>query len=1155
VLCINGELGVYCCFVHRCLPIDVNMLFSNQKIFLDVKDYSRIDQLEADIRQFGGTIEKFLSKDVTCVITNRGKVDNMSQRKDVSAIPCAPRQSLQPSCGSKIMSRGQSLLMRSNSLKDTSVCDPVTFAQIWGIKTVSLDTVLKAIERQLPTCAPSSPASKQSDKSHDIKKRRKLSGTSVKDEDKSRPFVTKFSGPFIKFEDTQSNFRPFFHQYATFPHLDFEGDLSNGIFRCAKNLQPAVMRKNVSTVVANTRKQKVWSKRGYCECCDTMYDDLNQHLTGVEHQRFAEHVENFADLDKLINQIHLSDSSVMLLPSEDKCSHHVVDEIEGLLTHCAQEVNNNSQFTAAAVSPSSHNVNLTPNQSPEQQGKPEEPNEVISAAKNSEGTGNQSTTCVSINGVYAHAVSLENQRADIGISDKLHSQRLPVHCDSGTIFSRSNTVSKVDDCCKTDEALHRVKFHNILTVDNLSHGDDSSQLISSNYVLNLLHVLSSENSVDSALHAEEAQCSAVDVCEDANRLNPVAECITSACSYNAARAELIADEKERCQQTSLSAVVDQSCFSLVFPQNDLLGQFDVRTVTEHHSNDTDKCAAKSQQVTDLPDLPALTTDGAVIPAETSLSANISGNNNDTQCCNMIVDDGAPVLPLRELNDNNSCISLAALSVDQPAMCAATVKTEPATSDYADCQANGDCTFGGGASSPVPSSDSVAESFDLHDKLLTMACEPDIAQHDNSLQASNPCSADTVDFSTSSNNNSCLPFVFGLPLCLSEDSAPVADCSDAGLCTPVHCCSDPLETSTTSNTLIESKSMCQRSSFSVIRSFIESAQVNDGSESSVPYVGWQTNIDMINSVSDKQVDEYLVQEQGDLQIKQIKCDESAEYTSLHEDCCRSTALAPTQLGTTLVDDGLDLYHSNPFNNIPGSLLPKFSELSLHPESNKSPVVEPPESCNVVEPVAEADANAGNDTDSTLIYSCDHLTSSVLEHASDGNSPDKNESETTVGRGQPAACSPSSVWKVISCVDCRMRLIRTEAVCQTPSTQNNHIGDNIPSVLELESQDATLPVEGADVISDTTSTTVCSCECPTSGIADHTEPTVSSANSTWKVISFADCRMRLVRTQAVLPTSFASAVSSDSRHWYAKNSCNACAGVQFLLSKTTDNILSY
>lgn len=48
-----------------------------EKIFLDLKDGHLIEDLERYIKKFGGVIEKFLSKDITCVVTSRVNVVNV----------------------------------------------------------------------------------------------------------------------------------------------------------------------------------------------------------------------------------------------------------------------------------------------------------------------------------------------------------------------------------------------------------------------------------------------------------------------------------------------------------------------------------------------------------------------------------------------------------------------------------------------------------------------------------------------------------------------------------------------------------------------------------------------------------------------------------------------------------------------------------------------------------------------------------------------------------------------------------------------------------------------------------------------------------------------------------------------------------------------
>lgn len=336
-----------------------SMLFSNHRIFLDVKDYTEVDQLEASIRQFGGVIENFLSKEITCVVTNRTKTESSLLQKDMSMPASTLRQSFRPSAlDSQVMSRGLNLLMHSNSVRYMPVCDPVAFAEMWGIRIVALDTVVQAIDRQLQAYSPSSlPIAKESNDSHCI----------IMNE-------RKFIGAFVKAEDTECNFRPLFRQFLTFPYLSLEGDLSNGIFKCDDHVQPVVIRKNLC-FPASTRKQKAGSRRGYCECCDTTYDDLNQHLTGTDHQSFAEHVENFANLDKLIDIICPSGGTNVSLPAEDCCTQYIVSKSQIMRSTEYAEVRSGSYNDASAAtveSASDHSVCLNENQSSGQCNKPEQ---------------------------------------------------------------------------------------------------------------------------------------------------------------------------------------------------------------------------------------------------------------------------------------------------------------------------------------------------------------------------------------------------------------------------------------------------------------------------------------------------------------------------------------------------------------------------------------------------------------------------------------------------------------------------------------------------------------------------------------------------------------------------------------------------------------
>jgi len=1164
------------------------MLFSNQKIFLDVKDYSKIGQLEAAIRQFGGTIEKFLSKEITCVVTNRERTEGLSLQKDVSA--SAHSQSFRPSAsGGRVLSRGQALLMHSNSLKDTSVCEPVAFAEMWGIKIITLDTIVQAIDRQLQACSPSSsPVTKQPIKPHRVVKK------------------TNFVGAFIKVEDTESNFRPFFSQYLTFPRLDLEGDLSNGIFRCAETVRPVAVRMNVSAPAASTRKQKASCRRGYCECCDTMYDELGQHLTSAGHQRFAENVENFADLDKLINEICSSDGIGTSLPDKDCGTQDVASEARS--SRCEEEIrfsHCSNPSTVAAESASSHNECLGQNQPSGQHGKPEDSAEVADIVQNcteSRGISVEETSryCRSplqpSNGVDTHSVNSESPHADNStdrIKDTSQSPKLEAHCNAGIALSAASVaVTSPVDTHKTTEA-------GILKGGNPTNSDDMPQFLSSDCVVNLLELLSSENSVDSTLHVEEAGCHAGVTSEKHTAVAPVNSLVSprvaSVCSGSSDTVcnEVSPCEPRHCQPATTVASVGAECsFSLALMQNDLLDARYSAGMMERCSAIGDKFRTNCEHVSNTVTLPNL-SDVTILPptdvvvSKDSLISNDEMNHDDARTsCDMKVDCDASVF------------QSSPSYVHQPSPCtvpvyaSSGVNNSPVFDDCAFLPVHSDLTADSFdlhnkllatvyasdvaeqdrqqnfSSAPV-GSDIIADCFDLHDKLLTMGYASDVAERDrqrngSSSHASYPSSADYVAASTSV-NNLCLPMTFSPPLCISEGSGLPADCTDASLCTPVHSPSHLLESPATFSTFsadisTERASLCRSSPVSGFSYLAGSTEVSDGLQGSVPCTGSRRNSE-VNSVGNKQ-------EQADLHIDSGPCTASdtdvkhmtAKCTSMHvaEDCDQSTSVDTVRLESRFVDNisccvkpsisGLD------------SVMSPCSAASLRSQVNSASPAAVPEPCDSTEPVG-TDAGSDNDCACTVMYNCDCLASSLLEPASHRCSPGKSEPEASVEYREPFVSSANSTWKVVSCADCRMKLVRTEAVFPVAFAENNAEVKSRSSVLGPELQCIGEPSGKADANNDNKSAVVC--DCVISSIRMHagerppceneTETNVDpSVSSTWKVTSFVDCRMKLVRSTAVFPTLCGQTVSSDSRHCYAKNFCNTTS--KLILSNVADSVLT-
>lgn len=1170
-------LMTFAVYYGRCASVTANM-FSNQKIFLDVKDYGKLGQLEATIREFGGTVEKFLSKDVTCIVTNRARTESGLGllQKDVLASASTHSQSFRPSAiGNRVISRGQALLMHSNSLKDTSVCEPVAFAEMWGIKIIALDTIVQAVDKQLQMCivsAPLSPANKQSLKPHRAINK------------------TNFTGAFIKVEDTESNYRPFFSQYLTFPNLDLDGDLSNGIFKCAESARPVAAGKNISTPAAGTRKQKILCRRGYCECCDTMYDDLSQHLNSTGHQRFAENVENFASLDKLIDQIHFSDGTGVSLLAKDNCKQDVVaHEIRSV--ECVEEMCS-SNFNDTSVTAVESGYCLKPSQLRGQYDKPEDNVENCKESHSISGE-ERAEYCSSLLQSSSHVdtpcVNSKNNHTNaekIGVA--LRSPTLEVHCN-GVTMSASVAVVSSDDPCKTAEA-------GIFVSENATNSDDMPQFISSDCVVNLLELLSSENSVHSAQNAEEVgSCTGI-TSEKHNSVIPMKSFhspnVSAMCSgsNDTVCNEVLPHDPKQCEPRSASVGAEDS-FPLTLMQNMSLDSHCSAGVIEQHRASGDRLMTKCEHESCIPNL----SDGPILsPADVtdskiSLITNDEMNDGNTRCsCNNKVDCSASVLQLSLSDVHQSAICVP----NVPAWAPSDANSSPVFDDctylpvqsdpnadnfdldnkllatvYASDVAAHDSPQNF-SSAPV-ASDIIADCFELHNCLLTMGYTPDTAEHDgqqncSSSHASYPYLADYIAASTAY-DSLCLPMTFSPPVCFSEASDPPVDYADASLHTPIHSPSYLLESPATFSafsidTSTEAASFYQSSPVSSFSYFAESADVSDSLQSSVPHTGTQRNAE-VNVVSSQQVNVCFSQENADLQINSAcgAFDAELEYdvkcSLLHgaENCHKSTSSDMAQLETRLFG-GVSCC-AKPSVDASVSAMSAYSTVSFQSEVNS--MIR--ESCVSTEPVG-SDAESDNDSACTVVYNYNRPASSALEHSSDG----ANETGATVDCRVPFVSSRNSTWKVISCADCRMRLVRTETVSPASFDQSNaefkcrSSGPELHCVSESQGK--------ADATSnDSLPCAVNSCDCVTSStgklagdrspdenenIIDQSVCTV--ANCTWEVISIVDCRMKLARSRAIFPALCAETVSSDSRRCYAKNSCNV--GSKLFLSNVADSVLT-
>ncbi|XP_075299968.1 protein DBF4 homolog B isoform X2 [Opisthocomus hoazin] len=198
-----------------------------------------------------------------------------------------------------LISRGKELLQKA--MKNQDACSGSSIlanARLWGVQILHVDEMLSYVQQLL----------------HAVSGARKRC---QKTETKCLPSGSrvrrgKLKPPFLKVEDQSRQFRPFHHQFKSFPELNFLAPKSSSPFEppkspsrsCrARGLEDCPMhsegeRSPRSTPVAAPKK-----KRGFCECCQETFEELQQHLQSPQHQGFALDDSQYAPVDRVISQL------------------------------------------------------------------------------------------------------------------------------------------------------------------------------------------------------------------------------------------------------------------------------------------------------------------------------------------------------------------------------------------------------------------------------------------------------------------------------------------------------------------------------------------------------------------------------------------------------------------------------------------------------------------------------------------------------------------------------------------------------------------------------------------------------------------------------------------------------------------------------------
>ncbi|KFP90118.1 PREDICTED: protein DBF4 homolog A [Apaloderma vittatum] len=286
--------------------------------YLDIPSNVISEKTGKDLRELGGRVESFLSKDISYLVSSKKEAKFAPSLGQISPVPSpesachggnssphpSNRQDRHDGSSFKTVdtvriSRGKSLAEKAIKEQDLIPSGSIlSNALSWGVKILHIDDVKNYIEQ----------------KKKELYLLRKA-GSSFKDVAKQvtgqKSRTGRLKNPFLKVEDKSRQYRPFYLQLPSFPFLNYCVPKPYSPFEVDKK-HPSGQKqtqskqrnkinsdKDCGTPVQLPQKDK--KKRGYCECCGKKYEDLQTHLESEQHQNFAQSTQ-YQVVDDIISK-------------------------------------------------------------------------------------------------------------------------------------------------------------------------------------------------------------------------------------------------------------------------------------------------------------------------------------------------------------------------------------------------------------------------------------------------------------------------------------------------------------------------------------------------------------------------------------------------------------------------------------------------------------------------------------------------------------------------------------------------------------------------------------------------------------------------------------------------------------------------------------
>lgn len=301
-----------------------NKPFSGKSFYLDLPSNKKAKFLADAVQHLGGTIESFLSKEVSYVVSNSkelrpncktlkpttGKVGEAAYETGIVSSVFPEKENATGSKQKLVhnvqITRGKELLEKVMKNNDRSNNNVLTNARAWGVRILYFDDVFAYVEKMMQMTS-------VKEKTECSKKIEEKPRTSVPGSRLLK--VGKLKHPFIKIEDMSRNFRPVYSHFNNFPDLYYLLPGSIGPFEppepipCSQKEQretpqqreTASEREEEKSIkpALNGQKKK---RQGFCECCRLSFSELQMHLQTDEHRQYASESSHYNPVDSIMAQ-------------------------------------------------------------------------------------------------------------------------------------------------------------------------------------------------------------------------------------------------------------------------------------------------------------------------------------------------------------------------------------------------------------------------------------------------------------------------------------------------------------------------------------------------------------------------------------------------------------------------------------------------------------------------------------------------------------------------------------------------------------------------------------------------------------------------------------------------------------------------------------